>query len=52
MPKNAPNSKSFPASPKRPASPWNSTSSGEEIPDRRLQIDPMAERCVGCAGGR
>lgn len=24
---------------------------GEEIPDRRLAIDPMAERCVLCAGG-
>lgn len=23
---------------------------GEEIPDGRLKIDPMAERCVGCAG--
>jgi len=23
---------------------------GEEIPDGRLAIDPMAERCVGCAG--
>lgn len=23
---------------------------GEEIPDGRLTIDPMAERCVGCAG--
>lgn len=23
---------------------------GEEIPDRRLAIDPMAEKCVGCAG--
>lgn len=22
---------------------------GEEIPDRRLAIDPMAERCVNCA---
>lgn len=22
---------------------------GEEIPDKRLEIDPMAERCVGCA---
>ena len=22
----------------------------EEIPDGRLAIDPMAERCVGCAG--
>ena len=22
---------------------------GEEIPDGRLAIDPMAERCVGCA---
>lgn len=22
---------------------------GEEIPDARLQIDPMAERCVKCA---
>ncbi len=22
---------------------------GEEIPDGRLKIDPMAERCVGCA---
>ena len=22
---------------------------GEEIPDRRLEIDPMAELCVGCA---
>ncbi len=22
---------------------------GEEIPDRRLAIDPMAERCVKCA---
>ena len=22
---------------------------GEEIPDGRLTIDPMAERCVGCA---
>ncbi|WP_159587493.1 TraR/DksA C4-type zinc finger protein [Chelativorans xinjiangense] len=25
---------------------------GEEIPDRRLEIDPMAERCVRCATGR
>ena len=25
---------------------------GEEIPDGRLAIDPMAERCVACAGGR
>ncbi len=24
---------------------------GEEIPERRLDIDPMAERCVACAGG-
>lgn len=24
---------------------------GEEIPDGRLEIDPMAERCVRCAGG-
>ncbi len=24
---------------------------GEPIPDRRLEIDPMAERCVACAGG-
>ncbi|MEZ5810686.1 MAG: TraR/DksA C4-type zinc finger protein [Rhizobiaceae bacterium] len=23
---------------------------GEEIPDGRLKIDPMAERCVRCAG--
>lgn len=23
---------------------------GDEIPDRRLEIDPMAERCVNCAG--
>ena len=23
---------------------------GEEIPDRRLEIDPMSERCVKCAG--
>ena len=23
---------------------------GEAIPDGRLKIDPMAERCVGCAG--
>lgn len=23
---------------------------GEEIPDGRLAIDPMAERCVKCAG--
>ncbi len=23
---------------------------GEEIPDGRLAIDPMAERCVNCAG--
>lgn len=23
---------------------------GEEIPDKRLAIDPMAEKCVGCAG--
>lgn len=22
---------------------------GEEIPDKRLEIDPMAERCVACA---
>lgn len=22
---------------------------GEEIPDRRLEIDPMAEKCVRCA---
>lgn len=22
---------------------------GDEIPDKRLEIDPMAERCVGCA---
>ncbi len=22
---------------------------GEEIPDKRLEIDPMAECCVGCA---
>ncbi|MEW7008804.1 MULTISPECIES: TraR/DksA family transcriptional regulator [unclassified Lentilitoribacter] len=22
---------------------------GEEIPDKRLEIDPMAERCVTCA---
>ena len=22
---------------------------GEEIPDKRLAIDPMAEKCVGCA---
>jgi DnaK suppressor protein len=22
---------------------------GEEIPDRRLAIDPMAEKCVDCA---
>lgn len=22
----------------------------EEIPDKRLEIDPMAERCVTCAG--
>ena len=22
---------------------------GEEIPDKRLEIDPMAERCVKCA---
>lgn len=22
---------------------------GQEIPDGRLAIDPMAERCVGCA---
>ncbi len=25
---------------------------GEEIPERRLEIDPMAERCVRCAGSR
>jgi len=25
---------------------------GEEIPDRRLAIDPMAEKCVNCAGRR
>ncbi len=24
---------------------------GEEIPDKRLEIDPAAMRCVGCAGG-
>lgn len=24
---------------------------GETIPDRRLEIDPMAEKCVGCASG-
>ncbi|MFD0916010.1 TraR/DksA family transcriptional regulator [Pseudahrensia aquimaris] len=24
---------------------------GEEIPDGRLAVDPMAVRCVGCAGG-
>lgn len=24
----------------------------EEIADRRLEIDPMAERCVQCAGGK
>lgn len=23
---------------------------GEEIPDGRLAIDPMAEKCVSCAG--
>lgn len=23
---------------------------GEEIPEKRLAIDPMAERCVACAG--
>lgn len=23
---------------------------GDEIPDGRLEIDPMAERCVNCAG--
>ena len=26
------------------------TQCDEEIPDGRLAIDPMAERCVGCAG--
>ena len=26
------------------------TECDEEIPDGRLAIDPMAERCVGCAG--
>lgn len=25
------------------------TECGETIPDRRLEIDPMAERCVACA---
>lgn len=25
---------------------------GEEIVERRLAIDPMAERCVRCAGGK
>ncbi|WP_274425432.1 TraR/DksA family transcriptional regulator [Chelativorans sp. YIM 93263] len=24
----------------------------EEIADRRLEIDPMAERCIHCAGGK
>jgi len=24
---------------------------GEEIPDKRLAIDPMAEKCVRCASG-
>ncbi|MDP3524290.1 MAG: TraR/DksA C4-type zinc finger protein [Hoeflea sp.] len=24
---------------------------GEAIPDRRLEIDPMAEKCVRCASG-
>jgi DnaK suppressor protein len=24
---------------------------GEAIPDKRLQIDPMAEKCVRCASG-
>ena len=25
------------------------TECGEDIPERRLEIDPMAERCVNCA---
>lgn len=25
------------------------TNCGDEIPDKRLEIDPMAERCVTCA---
>ena len=25
---------------------------GEEIPEGRLEIDPTATRCVGCAGGQ